>query len=46
MVVQVHDSVIRLVVILDPDVARVFTTAESVNTVLHALISTMPKAAK
>jgi len=36
----------RLVVILDPDVAEVFTTAESVNTVLRALISAMPKVAK
>jgi hypothetical protein len=30
------------VVILDPDVARVFTTAESVNAVLRALLETMP----
>jgi hypothetical protein len=30
-------------VLLDPDVAEVFTTAESVNAVLRALISTMPK---
>ncbi len=30
-------------VILDPDVAKVFTTQESVNSVLRALISTMPK---
>jgi hypothetical protein len=28
---------------LDPDVARVFTTQESVNAVLRALIKTMPK---
>ena len=27
---------------LDPDVAEVFTTPESVNTVLRALIQTMP----
>lgn len=32
----------RLVVILDPDIAEVFTTPESVNTVLRALIATMP----
>ncbi|HYT93775.1 MAG TPA: hypothetical protein VEL76_33960 [Gemmataceae bacterium] len=30
-------------VLLDPDVAEVFTTAESVNAVLRALIATMPK---
>ena len=29
-------------VVLDPDVARVFMTAEAVNSVLRALISTMP----
>jgi hypothetical protein len=33
-----------VVVALDPDVAEVFTTAESVNAVLRALIQTMPKA--
>jgi len=36
----------RRVVILDPDISRVFTTADSVNTVLRALIKTMPKTAK
>ena len=30
-------------VILDPDVAAVFSTPESVNTVLRALIETMPQ---
>src|SRR5437764_14958356 len=29
-------------VLLDPDVARVFQNAESVNTVLRALLATMP----
>jgi hypothetical protein len=29
-------------VLLDPDVAQVFRNAESVNTVLRALLSTMP----
>ena len=29
-------------VLLDPDVAEVFTTPESVNAVLRALIATMP----
>jgi hypothetical protein len=29
-------------ILLDPDVARVFTTAESVNAVLRALVATMP----
>jgi hypothetical protein len=36
----------RLVVVLDPDIAQVFTTPESVNTVLRALIISMPPAAK
>jgi hypothetical protein len=35
----------RLVVTLDPDVAKVFTSAESVNTVLRALIDAMPRSA-
>ncbi len=30
-------------VLLDPDVARVFRSAESVNAVLRALMATMPK---
>lgn len=34
----------RLVVVLDPDVSKVFTTPESVNAVLRALIATMPGA--
>jgi hypothetical protein len=29
-------------VVLDPDVAKVFATPESVNSVLRALIATMP----
>jgi len=29
-------------ILLDPDVARVFKSAESVNTVLRALMATMP----
>jgi hypothetical protein len=32
-------------VVLDPDVAAVFATAESVNAVLRALIETMPQTA-
>ena len=36
----------RLVVVLDPDIAQVFTTPESVNTVLRALIETMPPSPK
>jgi hypothetical protein len=36
----------RRVVILDPDISKVFTTADSVNSVLRALIKTMPKTAK
>jgi hypothetical protein len=31
------------IVIIEPDVAKVFTTPESVNTILRALIATMPK---
>jgi hypothetical protein len=31
-----------VVVTLDPDVAEVFTSSESVNAVLRALITTMP----
>ena len=33
----------EVMVTLDPDVSEVFTTSESVNTVLRALIETMPK---
>jgi hypothetical protein len=33
----------RRIVSLDPDVSEVFTTEESVNTVLRALIEAMPK---
>jgi predicted negative regulator of RcsB-dependent stress response len=33
-----------LVAVIDPDVAKVFMTAEQVNTALRALISAMPKA--
>ena len=35
-----------LVVPLDPDVSRVFTTPDAVNKVLRALIEAMPKAAR
>ena len=35
-----------LVVVLDPDVAQVFTTSESVNTALRALIMVIPRTAK
>ncbi len=35
-----------VVVVLDPDVAEVFTTPESVNAALRALISAMPQPAK
>lgn len=30
------------IVVLDPDVARVFTTAESVNAALRALVTPLP----
>jgi hypothetical protein len=31
-----------LVVVIEPDIAQIFTTPESVNRVLRALIETMP----
>lgn len=36
----------QLVVVLDKDVSEVFSTPESVNTALRALISAIPKATK
>jgi hypothetical protein len=36
----------RLVVLLDPEVSKVFTDSESVNTVLKALITALPRSAK
>ena len=33
----------RRTVVLDPDVAAIFSTPESVNAVLRALIETMPR---
>lgn len=36
----------RLVVLVDHDVAQVFTTAESVNNVLRAVVTALPKSAK
>jgi hypothetical protein len=36
----------RLVITLDPDVCKVFTTSESVNGVLRALIEAMPKSSE
>lgn len=33
------------IIILDPDVAEVFTNSEAVNKVLRALIAAMPQAA-
>ena len=32
-------------IVLEPDIAHIFTTAESVNSVLRALITTMPPVA-
>lgn len=32
----------QVVVMLDPDISEVFTTPESVNAILRALIATMP----
>ena len=36
----------RVVVVLDPEVAKVFETPDSVNEVLRALIMTMPRLTK
>ncbi len=36
----------RLVVLLDPEVSKVFTDSESVNAILRALITALPKIAK
>jgi hypothetical protein len=36
----------RRVIILDPDISGIFTTSESVNKILRALITTMPKPEK
>jgi hypothetical protein len=36
----------RLIVILDPDVSRVFNKPEAVNSVLRALIVTMPQSTR
>lgn len=36
----------QLVVVLDKDVSEVFSTPESVNTALRALISAIPKASR
>jgi hypothetical protein len=40
-----HASEGHVVVLLDPDIAEVFTTPESVKDVLRALIATMPPTA-
>ena len=34
----------RLVVLLDPEVSQIFKTPESVNAVLRALVTALPKA--
>jgi hypothetical protein len=36
----------RLVVLLDPEVSKVFTDSESVNAALRALITALPKSVK
>jgi hypothetical protein len=36
----------RILVLLDADVSKVFTSPEAVNTVLRALMTAMPNAAK
>jgi hypothetical protein len=42
----VKSSKSPLVVVLDPDVAKVFTTPESVNNPLRVIITAMPEKAK
>ena len=41
-----HLGTTRIVVMLDDDVSKVFTTAESVNIALRALIEIVPKSRK
>ena len=41
-----HLGTTRIVVMLDDDVPKVFTTAESVNIALRALIAVVPKSRK
>jgi len=36
----------RLIVVLDPDVSKVFKTPEAVNTALRTLISAIPQTAR
>ena len=36
----------RLVVVLEPEVSQVFTTPESVNAILRALVAALPDTAK
>jgi len=36
----------RLVVLLDPEVAEVFDTPESVNAILRAVVAALPKGSK
>jgi hypothetical protein len=36
----------RVVVVLDPEVSQVFTTPDSVNTLLRALITALPESPK
>lgn len=36
----------RLIVVLDPDVSKVFKTPEAVNTALRALLSAIPQTAR
>ena len=36
----------RLVVLLDPEVSKIFTTPESVNAVLRALAAALPESSK
>ncbi|MCX7001631.1 MAG: hypothetical protein NT106_15275 [Candidatus Sumerlaeota bacterium] len=41
-----HVSKDHLIVLLEPDIAKVFKTPESVNNALRALLSAMPKSSR
>ena len=39
------DEKIKRTIVIDPDIARVFSTSESVNRILRAIIAAMPESA-
>jgi hypothetical protein len=40
---EMTDEKLKRTVVLDPDIARVFSTSESVNRILRAIIAAMPE---